>query len=596
MFRELRKAIGFIERGKRGRWWLLVVLAMSVSIVEAGGAVLTFVLLGMLADPESLSIPVVGHLRTVFPSVGQAQMFTYLATFMAIFFLFRGFLILLQTYLQQRIAFNAGVSLSTRLLSGYLAMPYSFHLQRNSAQMIRNAHDSVDAIVRNVFMPLVAVVSEALMILGIITVLMLIAPSATLLAVGPIGILILLLLRALQPRLSSLGSKLLTASTASFKALQEALEGIRDLKVLGRNSFFQEDFARHRFDMARSSYLGSTLANVPRVVVETGFFLFLLIFLAFSGQREGNVGGDIAFLGLLAYSVMRVMPAAIRIAAGVNSLRFGTAAINDVHTDLALIEYERRDRSPHAPAETFRSWRRIALEGVAYRYEGTERDVLSDIDISIERGQSIGIVGPTGGGKTTLADILLGLLAPTSGALKVDGVDLKGNIAAWQENLGMVSQSVFLLDATLRRNIALGLEDRQIEDKKVAKAVQLAQLERFITSLPGGLDTIVGERGVRLSGGQRQRVAIARALYREPSVLVFDEGTSALDNVTEAELVAAIEQLGETRTTIIIAHRLSTVRNCDRIFLIKDGRISSAGSYDELIETDVEFRRLSSTA
>src|SRR6185503_9486015 len=236
--------------------------------------------------------------------------------------------------------------------------------------------------------------------------------------------------------------------------------------------------------------------------------------------------------------------------------------------------------------------RAVALERVSYGYEGEPEPVLTDVDLTIARGESIGIVGPSGAGKITLVDLLLGLLTPTKGRITVDGRDIAGALRSWQRHLGYVAQEPFVLDDTIRRNVAFGVADGEVDDRRVATALRLAQLGDFVRGLPGGLDTMLGERGTRLSGGQRQRVAIARALYHEPEVLVFDEATSALDTPTERELIAALEALHGVKTLVVIAHRLTTVRHCDRIAVLRDGRLAAVGSYEELLAGDAGFRAM----
>jgi ATP-binding cassette subfamily C protein len=591
----MKKLIRFTERGRRGRWIGLVLIGVLASLFDAGGAVLIFALLTMTSESGSVDIPILGNLDSRFPELAKDQLLIYLAAFSAVYFLIRAGVFLLQTYLQHRTAYDTGVNLSTRLLRGYLSMPYSYHLRRNSAELIRNAQESVDVLVRFVFVPAVGLASDTLLLIGLVAVLAVVAPLATLVALLGIGPLVLILLRAVQPRLASLGAMSQEMEKQSLQSLQQALEGIRDIKVLDRSELFQSRFSRHRTALARSHYLQATLVDVPRVALEAVVVLFILVLFALAITGGSSLTGVVALLGLFAYAVFRVMPAINRVMMNLNYLSFGTAAIDHVYDDLMLVESKRKEVSPDGAEVAMVFDHHITFEDVAYRYDDMREDVLHDVNLSIERGESIGIVGATGGGKTTLVDILLGLLTPTSGTVKVDGVDVAEDVAAWQRHLGMVSQTVFLLDDTLHRNIALGLEDWEIDEDKVAKAVQMAQLEDFVASLADGLDTVVGERGVRLSGGQRQRVAIARALYREPSVLVFDEGTSALDNITEAELIRALERLRGDRTIIIVAHRLTTVRHCDRILMVTDGAIADSGTYDELSERSPEFRRLART-
>lgn len=592
MRKVMKKLIRFTERGRRGRWIGLVLIGVLASLFDAGGAVLIFALLTMTSESGSVDIPIIGNLDSRFPELAKDQLLIYLTAFCAVYFLIRAGIFLLQTYLQHRTAYDTGVNLSKRLLRGYLSMPYSYHLRRNSAELIRNAQESIDVLARFAFVPAIGLASDTLLLVGLVAVLAVVAPLETLVALLGIGPLVLILLRAVQPRLASLGAMSQEKEKQSLQSLQQALEGIRDIKVLDRSEFFQSRFGRHRTALARSHYLQATLVDVPRVALEAVIVLVILTLFAIAITGGRSLTGVVALLGLFAYAVFRTMPAINRVMMNLNYLRFGTAAIDHVYDDLMLVESKQEEVSPDGADAAIVFDHHIALEDVAYRYDDEGEDVLHNIDLSIKRGESIGIVGPTGGGKTTLVDILLGLLTPTSGTVKIDGVDVTENVAAWQRHLGMVSQTVFLLDDTLRRNIALGLEDEEIDEDKVAKAVQVAQLEDFVASLAEGLDTVVGERGVRLSGGQRQRVAIARALYHEPSVLVFDEGTSALDNITEAELIRALDRLREARTIIIVAHRLSTVRHCDRILMVMDGVIADSGTYDELSERSQEFRRL----
>jgi ABC-type multidrug transport system fused ATPase/permease subunit len=300
-------------------------------------------------------------------------------------------------------------------------------------------------------------------------------------------------------------------------------------------------------------------------------------------------------LGLFAYVGLKLQPSMQRIVRGINNLKFASAAIDDVHADLVLVEREAPDLAEESPPP-LPFEREVLVEGVSFAYEGTDRPALKDVDLRIGAGEAIGICGPTGGGKTTLADLITGLLTPTSGRVIVDGVDIREHVRAWHSNLGVVPQMVFLVDDSLRRNIALGLPDKEIDEEAVSEAVHLAQLDEVVAALPQGLDTVVGERGVRISGGQRQRVSIARALYRQPKVLILDEGTAALDNSTEQKLMEALERLRGDHTIILIAHRLSTVRRCDRIVYVDEGRIAGTDTYDGLIRENTAFRRMSSSA
>ncbi len=373
--------------------------------------------------------------------------------------------------------------------------------------------------------------------------------------------------------------------------IQQSLTGIRDVKILGRERFFAHQFVTDRAKNARAAYLTGTVAQLPRVLIETSLLLLILGFFVLAVGRGETAASILPVLGVFSYAGMRMQPSLQKIVAGINSLRYATAPINEVYQELQELDRAGARRRVTSP-DPLHFEEEITFEDVSFRYENTSAPALSDVNLRIAKGESIGVCGPTGGGKTTLVDLLAGLLDPTSGTIRVDGQDLRGQTREWQQNLGVVPQSVFLLDDTLRRNIAFGIPDEEIDESAVIAAVRLAQLSEFVGSLPEGLETRVGERGVRISGGQRQRVAIARSLYRKPSVLIFDEGTSALDSITEAELIGTLDSIRGERTIIIVAHRLSTVRGCDRIVLVTGGRIADIGDYDELLARSTEFRQL----
>jgi len=328
------------------------------------------------------------------------------------------------------------------------------------------------------------------------------------------------------------------------------------------------------------------------LVIETSLIWFILIFFAITIARGDDALGTLSVLGLFAYAGLRLQPSLQKIVAGFNSIRFSTARTEDIHRDLRLIEKSPAQEEPDAPLELRDETR---LTNVSYRYEGADSNALTNVNLSIKRGEQVGICGPTGGGKSTLVDLIAGLLSPASGRITVDGKDLARNTRAWQRNLGIVPQTVFLIDDSLRRNIALGVSDTQIDEAAVADAVTLAQLDGFVKSLPDGLNTVVGERGVRLSGGERQRIAIARALYNRPDVLIFDEGTSALDNTTEQRLMDSLKHLRGSHTIILVAHRLSTVRETDKVVFVENGRIAGIGTFQGLRESNESFRRMASS-
>ncbi len=590
VFAAVRQALHLIGREYRLRWVLLILLALVASGFEMVGAALVYVLLTIVADPGSeIDLPLVGDLRDWFAGVDDERLLLWLAAGMALFFVVRGAVHVGETYLQNRVAHNAGARLASRLMGGYLAMPYAFHLRRNSAGLIRNANEAVNELVSGVFLPVIRVTAEAVMVAAMLVLLFSIAPLAAGIAILVVGSAALILLRIVQPMLKRLGKTAHRLRRETLRTIQQSLHGVRDIKILGRERSFARAYRKGKFGLARAKYLRSTATDLPRIIIETALIFFILVFLTVAVLVETGTGSILSVLGLFAYAGLRLQPSLQRIIAGLNNLKFASAPLEELDADLRMIE-------AHAGADTDaeaipfeREWK---AEGVVLQYEGSDVDALKGIDLTIRPGEVIGICGPSGGGKTTLVDVLTGLLEPNAGRVTVDGRDLRDHARGWHRNLGVVPQMVFLTDDTLRRNIALGVPDDEIDEEAVKEAVHLAQLDSFVRSLADGLDTVVGERGTRVSGGQRQRVAIARALYRQPEVIIFDEGTSALDTVTEGELLTALERLRGDHTILMIAHRLSTVRSCDRVVYLEDGLIAGLGTYESLLADNSAFQRL----
>ena len=590
MITTIRQALHLIGRGQRTRWLLLLVLSVVNSVLEVVAAALVYVLLGLVADPSgTVDMPLIGDMRSLFGDTGEKSMLLILVGVMIGFFLLRAVFSMVSEYIMSRVINNAAARLSIKLVRGYLSLPYSFHLRRNSSELIRNSHQAVLEVVGSVFGPLVRSTSEIVMAIGILILLVTVSPIGTAIAIVVVGGSTVILLFFVQPRLKRLGATAHAMHKETLNSLQQSFQGVRDIKLLGREGFFSEVFGRSTRRLARMSYLSQTLNQLPRLVIETSLVWFILAFFAYTVARGSEAEGLLSLLGLFGYAGLRLQPSLQKIVAGFNSIKFSTVRTDDIHRDLRMIE-DYLAESESVDALPFKD--QIGMDNVSFSYEGTDSPALADVNLTIRRGEQIGICGPTGGGKSTLVDLLAGLLSPSSGRVTVDGNDISGRARAWQRNLGVVPQMVFLIDDSLRRNIALGIADSDIDEVAVGDAVRLAQLETFIEVLPEGLDTVVGERGVRISGGERQRIAIARALYNRPQVLIFDEGTSALDNATEQELMSSLKHLRGAHTILLVAHRLSTVRDADRVIFVENGRIAGIDTFDGLRESSDSFRQM----
>lgn len=586
---SLRRALMIIGREHRGRFAILLTFSLLASGFEVVGAALVYLLLTLISDPSApVVVPFIGDLGEML-RVDQRTLILGVVAGLAGFLVVRSGFAIVDNYVRGRIVQRMAARLSTRLFAGYIAMPYSFHLQRSSPDLIRNTHQVIRELAITLVGTFVNVLAQMALLVGMLVLMLNVDWSATLLAIGIIAVAALIVNFLIQPRLIALGAVAHREKLVSLRVLQQSLNGIRDVKLLNVERAFRSHYQQSVDRSAHASFIKSVLGSLPGLIIEMALLGFILVLFATAVLQGDDARSTLPLLGLFAYAGRRMQPAITTLVSAVNTLRFSDAPLEDLDHDLNLV---RSVKFPKDSDVTLPLTEGLRLEGVSFRYETGHADALRDVDLEIRPGEIIGICGPTGGGKTTLVDLVTGLLAPTAGRITVDGVDIVGHERAWQRSLGVVPQMVFLTDDTLRNNIAFGLEPEAIDESAVTDAVDLAQLRTFIDSLPDGLDTVVGERGVRLSGGQRQRIAIARALYRRPSVLILDEGTSALDNLTEQELMEALAGLRGTHTIIMVAHRLSTVRDADRVVLVEGARISAIGTYDELLEANEGFRRL----
>jgi ATP-binding cassette subfamily C protein len=448
---------------------------------------------------------------------------------------------------------------------------------------------------------------NTMMTLGIIGVLVYATPWSALVAVVIVGGGGWLFLRLVRERMKRYGKAARTERKKSIQAVNQGLGGFMDARVLGVEKTLIEDFHQSIARFARynrfKQFVGSLSNPLLEFIAVAGLMLVVLAMVV----TGNNLQSMVPMLGLFGAAIVRLRGSVSAITGQASQLGYNMASVDAVVDDLSLLrdmnekrllpEANRHSRSNSSASEKLPLRTGLQLEHVSYTYPNAEQPALRDINLRIEPGQSVGLVGATGSGKTTLVNVLLGLLAPQEGQILADGVSIHSDVRAWQNNLGYIPQNIFLLDDSIRRNVAFGVSDEDIDDDSVWNALYAAQIGGFVMDeLPDGLDTFVGERGARLSGGQRQRVGLARAIYHNPDVLVMDEATSALDNETESMVMEALDNLKEDRTFVMIAHRLSTVKSCDQLFYLDHGRIKARGTYDELCAQHHDFRRMAQVA
>ncbi|MDR1288405.1 MAG: ABC transporter ATP-binding protein/permease [Treponema sp.] len=508
------------------------------------------------------------------------------------------------TYISCRFVANCNHSLGVRLFQQYLYQPYQFFLYNNTGELSKNLLAEVGAVISGVLRPSADILVRGILTAGILVFLTIIQPIIAVLALAIFGILYVVLYGSIRSRLNRYGRKVREANFSRYKIVAEAFGGIKDVKILGKEYFFS-----HFFNSGEKEYVGAQMASqilssLPSQIMQSLAIGFALVLLIMSLITQGSLTQILPLVAVYAFAIMRLSP---NIQIGFQDLaniRYNTHTVDALYEHLTglpppdISDVQTMYNAPDVLLFT----QCIEISDVGFSYPSSGKPVLREINLRINKNSTVGFVGSTGCGKTTLVDIIIGLMEPDTGAILADGNPVvfssvgngvRRNVAPWQRNFGYVPQQIYLTDDTIAANIAFGIP-QDIRDKNaIEQAARTANLHTFVAAeLPDGYDTMIGEKGIRLSGGQRQRIGIARALYHDPSILIMDEATSALDSVTEEAVMDAIHNLTHSKTIIIIAHRLSTVRECDTICLMEKGQIMARGTYDELIDGNAHFRAM----
>lgn len=470
------------------------------------------------------------------------------------------------------------VKMGTKMITCYMYKPYTFHLQRNTAEIIRNINGDVGGafnVISNIF----ALISDVLIVIALVVYLLAVDFTMT------IGVMLALALCSafyflfVRKRIRTLGRENRKVTARMYKAIQQAMGGIKEVKIMGREKYFAEVYNEAGIESVRIGKRYAVISAIPARLIETLCMCTILGVLAIKIAGGENLTEVVPRLSAFAVAAIRLLPRANGINACINSITYNMPSLEALYDDLRESEREEAERLREIEQKKQQKktvsvgQEDIFVRGVTYTYPNKNEPVLKNVDLTIAHGSSVGIVGATGAGKTTLVDLILGLLKPDSGTICYGTLDIHEDYAQWQKHIGYIPQTIYLVDDTIRSNVALGIESDRVDDTTVWRALENAQLAEFVRSLENGLDTVIGERGVRISGGQRQRIGIARALYRDPEILFFDEATSSLDNETEAAVMESINALGSQKTMIIVAHRLTTLRGCDKIYRVDEAEV-----------------------
>ena len=568
----LQKINSILSREEKTKARNLLLLMLIGMLLEMLGVGMVIPLVTLLTQESPLpSLPFWSHVEHEFGKISQVELvYGVMAALVLVYFvknLFLGFLL----WSQSKFAYGVQANLSKRLFFAYLHQPYSFHLQQNSAQLIRNATTEANLFASHALMQGLQLIAELLVVLGLAILLMLLEPLGTMIVSLTLAIVAMLFFRSTRARVLSWGAQRQLHEGLRLQHLQQGLGGIKDVILSGRQVVFLSQYDQHNTAASIAARHQEFLKQVPRLSLEW-LAIFGLAVLVVSMMVQGRSLVDVApVIGAFAAAAFRLMPSLNRILGSIQTLRYMSLVIDTLNEQVHLPLGRSRQDSVQLAFD-----RDIRVDNVSFSYQADSTPALQQVSLVIEKGQTVGFIGTSGSGKSTLIDIVLGLLQPGDGKILVDGRDIRANLRAWQSMIGYVPQTIYLTDDTLKRNIAFGVPDDHIDESAVVAAIRAAQLEDFVARLPQGLDTPVGERGVRLSGGQRQRIGIARALYHDPEVLILDEATSALDNKTERGFMGAVDALHGRKTILIVAHRLSTVEQCNKIFQLENGQLAES--------------------
>ena len=590
----IRKILYLLSPRERRRGYLLLFMILVMAFLETVGVASIIPFMSVLGNPEIVETN--PWLNFVYSRLGFTEPKNFLFFLGLVVFVILVFSIAFKALTQWamlRFTYMRVHSLSCRLLQGYLGRPYTWFLNRHSADLGKSILIESNVVVHQVMLPSMQLIAHGTVALFLIILLVLVDPVLALMVTLILGGAYLLIYVILRRYLSRIGADRVVANRQRFQVAQEALGGIKEVKIFGREDSFFSRYINPSFRFARHQANSSLAGMLPRYLLEMIAFGGILLIAIYLFRTHENFSRILPILGVYVFAGYKLMPALQNVYQHLAQLRFGLPAMDSLYMDILEFEQNQSTTMDHSVAPMYPR-EAIILENINFTYPEAKDHVLKNINLEIPANTTVGLVGGTGSGKTTTVDIILGLLSPEKGRLLVDDMPITpDNVRAWQKGLGYVPQHIYLADDTVAANIAFGVPPEQIDMEAVQNAARIAEMHDFVVrEMSSGYETLVGERGVRLSGGQRQRIGIARALYHDPKVLVLDEATSALDNVTEKYVMQAIKRMQGQRTIILIAHRLTTVSDCDRIYLLDHGEVKAQGTYDHLMEENRQFRKM----
>lgn len=571
----VRKFGKLLDKRQKNRIVILFILMLMGAFLEVLGVSLMLPLVSALMQPNIIETnEMVKWVCSVFDLHSHRTFVIICICALILIYVIKDVFLMLQYYVQYRFVYNNRFATQQRLLQAYMKRPYEFYLHAESGEIVRVIQRDV-AQTYDLLTTLLQFATESIVSFALILTILVVNPFMTLFVAVMMGGIMVIIAKVVKPILRREGLSFQKNSALTNKWLLQAINGMKEIKVTQKEQFFVQNYEKAGKKTIRSEKWNSVLNNVPRLLIEMVTVCSMLALIAILIFKGKEIELLLPSLGTFAMAAVKLLPSANRIVSALNAIAYQEPALDKMLENLEILENRNGNTVISAKKEesSLVLEKTIALNQITYRYPNSSNPVLAKADMVIPIGKSVGIVGTSGAGKTTAVDILLGLLVPQAGHILADGVDVMTNYHSWLSHIGYIPQTIFMLDDSIRANVAFGLAEDEMNDDAVWYALEEAQLADFVQSLPEKLDTQIGERGVRLSGGQRQRIGIARALYSNPELLIFDEATSALDNETEAAIMEAINGLHGKKTLVIIAHRLQTIEGCDMVYRVANGRI-----------------------
>ena len=597
MFSNIRELYLLLSKEQRNRLFRLQFLVIIMSIAEVSSVLSIGPFMTLVGDISQLEGQ--GFLADWYRDLGFTDTADFLLLIACCVLIVLVIATLVSMYTIWKLSMYAaqiGADLSSRLYRYYMSQSWLFHAGGNSNQLTNKIAQECERVTSGIITPLMQMNAKLFMVIIMCIAIFIYSPIVAVAGASTFYLTYFFLYKTVRQRLSNNGETITNENAIRYKLMGEGFGGIKDILLLGRQASFNSKFFEASKEYALAKGRTQALGQAPRYAVELmafGAVISLVMYLLI--KLEGNLGAILPILSIFVLAGFKLLPAFQQIYYSLSQIRGHLSGFINIRKDLlaSINDSNQNTQERTNPKSHFTLKDSIKLKNITFQYPGTKRPALSELNLEIPVNKVIGLVGSSGSGKSTAVDILLGLIEPNKGKVLIDGKPLsKENLRTWQDSLGFVSQVIFLADASIRENIAFGLQPEDIDDERVNQASTLSHLDKFVSELPDGLDTRVGERGVQLSGGQRQRVGIARALYNNADILFLDEATSALDSITEQHVMDAIHDFSGTKTIIMIAHRITTVEQCDCIYLIEDGQVIDKGNYTDLSSRNSIFRKM----